>query len=93
MPTKCDRSYKTDLFVIGSEGAGGHAAIVARLRGTSVFVATKGKISQCGASQMAGANFNVDGLSAKQLGFVGDERDSPERLFNDIIRDLWSEDV
>jgi succinate dehydrogenase / fumarate reductase flavoprotein subunit len=83
----CDRTYKADLLIIGSEGAGGHAAIEARMRGVDVLIVTKGKIGQCGASQMAGADFNVDGRSAKSLGFVGDERDSPSRFFEDIIRE------
>ncbi|RJP22223.1 MAG: FAD-binding protein [Candidatus Abyssobacteria bacterium SURF_5] len=84
---ECDRSYTTDLLIIGSEGAGGHAAIEARQRGVDVLIVTKGKISQCGASQMAGADFNVDGRSAKSLGFAGDERDSAERFFSDIVRE------
>jgi len=84
---RCNRIYKTDLLIIGSEGAGGHAAIEACTRGVDVLVVTKGKISQCGASQMAGADFNVDGCSAKSLGFAGDERDNPDRFFHDIIRE------
>jgi len=78
---------KTDLLVVGSEGAGGPAAIEARQRGIDVLIVTKGKISQCGASQMAGADFNLDGKSAIALGFPGDERDSPERFFSDIVRE------
>jgi succinate dehydrogenase/fumarate reductase flavoprotein subunit len=83
----CDKNYQADLLVIGSEGAGGHAAIEATLRGVNTLILTKGKISQCGASQMAGADFNVDGQSAKTLGFSGDERDSQERFFEDIVRE------
>ncbi|MHA1606393.1 MAG: FAD-binding protein [Candidatus Freyarchaeota archaeon] len=83
----CDRSLKVDLLVVGSEGAGGHAAVEARSRGVDVLVVTKGRISQCGASQMAGADFNVDGQSAKALGFPGDDRDSPERFVEDIVRE------
>ena len=85
--TMCNRTIKTDLLVIGSEGAGGPAAIEACQRGIDVLIATKGKISQCGASQMAGADFNLDGRSAKALGFPGDDRDSPDRFFSDIVRE------
>lgn len=83
----CDRTVTTDLLIVGSEGAGGHAAIEARKQGVNVLIATKGRISQCGASQMAGADFNTDGKTAKTLGFPGDDRDSPERFFEDIVRE------
>ncbi|UCD56622.1 MAG: FAD-binding protein [Candidatus Hydrogenedentota bacterium] len=83
----CDRVVKADLLVIGSEGAGGPAAIEACQRGAKVLIATKGKISQCGASQMAGADLNLDGKSAKAIGFPGDDRDSPEVFFADIVRE------
>jgi succinate dehydrogenase/fumarate reductase flavoprotein subunit len=36
---------------------------------------------------MAGVDFNVDGKTAKSLGFEGDDRDSPERFFEDIVRE------
>jgi len=57
----CDKVISTDLLIVGSEGAGGHAAIKAHSHGTGVLILTKGKIGQCGASQMAGVDFNVDG--------------------------------
>lgn len=83
----CDKVISTDLLIVGSEGAGGHAAIKAHSHGTSVLILTKGKIGQCGASQMAGVDFNVDGKTAKKLGFIGDDRDSPERFFEDLVRE------
>jgi len=83
----CDKLITTDLLIIGSEGAGGHAAIEASKSGIDILIITKGKIGQCGASQMAGADFNVDGSSAKKLGFPGDERDSPELFFETLVRE------
>ncbi len=83
----CDRVLKTDLIIIGSEGAGGHAAIEAAKSGINILIITKGKIGQCGASQMAGADFNVDGKTAKNLGFPGDERDNPELFFETLVRE------
>lgn len=83
----CDKILTTDLLIVGSEGAGGHAAIEANEQGIDVLILTKGKIGQCGASQMAGADFNVDGKTAKTLGFSGDDRDSPERFFEDLVRE------
>jgi len=83
----CDRVLNTDLLIVGSEGAGGHAAIEASKSGIDILIVTKGKIGQCGASQMAGADFNVDGLAAKELGFEGDERDSPDLFFETLVRE------
>ncbi len=83
----CDKFVKTDILVVGSEGAGGHAAIEASKSGVEVLIVTKGKIGQCGASQMAGADFNVDGIAAKELGFVGDDKDSPELFFETLVRE------
>jgi len=84
---ECDRILTTDLLIVGSEGAGGHAAIEASKSGIDILIVTKGKIGQCGASQMAGVDFNVDGRSAKDLGFEGDERDSPELFFETLVRE------
>ncbi len=83
----CDRIIKSDLLIVGSEGAGGHAAIEASKSGIDILIITKGKIGQCGASQMAGADFNVDGLAGKELGFEGDERDSPNLFFETLVRE------
>ncbi len=82
-----DRDITCDLLVVGSEGAGGPAAVAARQAGADVLMVTKGKISQCGASQCAGADFNLDGKSAMELGLPGDDRDSPERFFQDLVRE------
>ena len=83
----CDKVISTDLLIVGSEGAGGHAAIEAFKSGIDILIITKGKIGQCGASQMAGADFNVDGLAGKELGFEGDERDSPNLFFETLVRE------
>ena len=87
MDNVCDRTIKTELLIVGSEGAGGHAAIEATKSGVDILIVTKGKIGQCGASQMAGVDFNVDGKSAKDLGFEGDDRDSPELFFETLVRE------
>jgi succinate dehydrogenase/fumarate reductase flavoprotein subunit len=77
---------ETDILVVGSEGAGARAAIEAFDKGTRVIIATKGKIGKTGATCIAGADFTVDGKSAKEYcGLTGDERDSPERYFKDIV--------
>ncbi len=87
MEDLCDKIISTDILIVGSEGAGGHAAIEASKSGADILIITKGKIGQCGASQMAGADFNVDGLGGRELGFEGDERDSPDLFFETLVRE------
>jgi succinate dehydrogenase/fumarate reductase flavoprotein subunit len=79
---------KTDVLVVGSEGAGARAAIEARLNGAEAFIITKGKIAQSGATMTAGADMTVDGKSAHEIcGLPGDLKDSPEKYFEDIVTD------
>ena len=85
--TLYDRDLTCDVLVVGSEGAGGPTAINAARAGLDVLIASKGRMGRCGASQMAGADFNLDGRSAIALGLPGDERDSPERFFEDLVRE------
>ena len=66
-----DREVTCDVLVVGSEGAGGPAAINAARAGLDVLIISKGKMSRCGASQMAGADFNLDGKSAIAMGLPG----------------------
>ena len=86
MKMRTEKGYlacETDILVVGSEGAGARAAIEAFDKGTRVIIATKGKIGKTGATCIAGADFTVDGKSAKEYcGLAGDERDSPERYFS-----------
>ena len=82
-----DRAMTCDVLVVGSEGAGGPTAINAARAGLDVLIASKGRMSRCGASQMAGADFNLDGKSAIELGLPGDDRDSPRRFFEDLVRE------
>ncbi len=82
-----DRAMACDVLVVGSEGAGGPTAINAARAGLDVLIASKGRMSRCGASQMAGADFNLDGSSAIALGLPGDDRDSPQRFFEDLVRE------
>lgn len=77
---------ETDVLVVGSEGAGGRAAIAAFDAGAKVIIATKGRVGRTGATVTAGADYTVDGKSAKEIcGLSGDERDSPDRYFKDIV--------
>lgn len=82
-----DRESACDVLVVGSEGSGGPAAIFAARAGMDVLVVSKGRMGRCGASQMAGADFNLDGRSAAALGLPGDDRDSPERFREDLVRE------
>ena len=79
---------KTDVLVVGSEGAGARAGIEICLSGLKALIVTKGKIAQSGATMTAGADMTLDGKSAYEFcGLPGDLRDSPEKYFEDIVTD------
>jgi len=78
--------YEADVLVVGSEGAGARAAIGASDQKVKVIIATKGRIGRTGATVTAGADYTLDGKSAKEYcGLSGDDRDSPEKYFHDIV--------
>jgi succinate dehydrogenase/fumarate reductase flavoprotein subunit len=78
----------TDILIVGSECAGARAAIEAREHGLNVAVVTKGKISKSGATLTAAADIDVDSRSALLLfNQRGDERDSPEIFFEDVVKE------
>ncbi len=80
------RVVETDVLIVGSEGAGARAAIEVGRHGARALVVTKGRMGKCGATQTAcAADMTVDGKSAKEIGLQGDERDSPEQFFQDIV--------
>ena len=84
-----DRVITTDLLIIGSEGAGGSAAIYARRRGIKVTVVTKGSdIRRSGASVTGDADLDCDSRSlAKRFHMKGaTEDDSQEQYFIDMVR-------
>jgi succinate dehydrogenase/fumarate reductase flavoprotein subunit len=81
-----NKVIETDVLVVGGGGAGFRAAIGARQKGVKVTLLSKGPLSRCGATPMAGADFTLDGLSMSQIdGLKGDPNDSPEKVFNDIV--------
>ncbi len=82
---KPDRIVTTDVFIIGSEGAGARAAISAAEKGLDVLVATKGKATQSGATLCAPGDYAVNSRSACQLGLNGDQHDSPEEHARDTM--------
>ena len=80
------QEMKTDVLIIGSEGAGSRAAIEVARHGLQVCMLTKGKFGMSGATIVAGADVDVDSRSAKHLlNLPGDRRDSPEAFFEDIL--------
>lgn len=77
---------ETDVLVVGGGGAGFRAAIGAREKGVKVLLVSKGPLARCGATPMAGADFTLDGRSMSEIeGLTGDPKDSPEKVFNDIV--------
>ena len=80
------RTMATDVLIVGSEGAGARAAIEAGKYDLRSLIVTKGRMGKCGATQTAcAADMTVDGKSAKEIGLPGDDRDSPEQFFKDIV--------
>lgn len=78
---------RTDVLVIGSEGAGARAAIAASDHGAEVLVVTKGVPGRCGATITAGADVDIDSKSARDLlGLDGNPADSPDVFFEDMLR-------
>lgn len=84
-----DRVITTDLLIIGSEGAGGTAAISARKRNIQVTIATKGSdIRRSGASVTGDGDISIDSTSlVRRFGLTtAREGDSPEIFFMDMVR-------
>lgn len=78
-------SHQTDVLVIGSGGAGLRTAIESYDKGASTTVVSNGRIGRCGATMMAGADITLDGKSASEIGLSGNEEDSKEKFFSDIL--------
>lgn len=79
---------KTDILVVGTEGAGARAAIEACMRNKKVKVIgiTKGRFARSGATLTAGADINLDGISMMELfGFKEKSIDTKETYFEDIV--------
>lgn len=83
-----DRIVNTDVLVIGSEGTGARAAIEVKRAGLDVTVVTKGVMAKSGATLTADGDIDMDSASAtKRLGLKGDLRDSPDKFFEDMVRE------
>lgn len=81
-----DAYFKTDVLVIGSEGAGARAAIEAADAGVEVLCVTKSAIGKSGATLTADADIDVDSQACIDVfGLPGDKRDSEEAFFEDMI--------
>lgn len=77
---------KTDVLIIGSEGAGARAAIQAHDQGSQVLIVTKGRMARSGATITAGMDIDMDSKSAKELmGLAGNPEDSTQIFFEDMI--------
>ena len=84
--TTADELFKTDVLVIGSEGAGARAAIEAVEAGFEVLCVTKSTIGKSGATLTADADIDVDSQACIDvLGLPGDPHDSEEAFFEDMI--------
>jgi len=86
-------NLKTDVLVIGSEGAGARAAIEACDQGAEVTVITKGRLGRHGATIMAAADIAVDSHSLTVLLGQGNPDDNPETFLEDmVVEGKWLND-
>ena len=76
---------KSDVLVIGSGGAGLRAAIESCDRGASTTLVSNGALGKSGATMIAGADVTLDGAGAARIGLPGNEEDSKEKFFHDIV--------
>ena len=74
-----------DVIVIGSGGAGLRAAIEACDLGTVTMLISNGAAGKSGATMLAGADITLDGAGAASIGLPGNESDSKESYFHDIV--------
>lgn len=74
-----------DVLVIGSGGAGLRAAIEAHDQGASTLLLSNGDVGKSGATMIAGADITLDGGGAAKIGLAGNESDSKESFFHDIV--------
>ena len=74
-----------DVVIVGSGGAGLRSAIEAYDRGASTLLVSNGMAGKSGATMMAGADITLDGSGAAEIGLPGNESDSKEKFFHDII--------
>lgn len=81
-----EAQVKTDILVIGTEGAGARACIEAADAGLQVTCVTKSVIGKSGATLTADADIDVDSRACVDLfGLPGDRRDSEELFFEDMV--------
>ena len=78
-------SHTADVVVIGSGGAGLRAAIEAADQGASTILVSNGGIGKSGATMIAGADVTLDGGGAARIGLAGNEDDTEENFFHDIL--------
>ncbi len=80
--------HKTDLVIVGSEGAGATAVIEAARRGLEAIVVTKGNgVGRSGATITGEADLSVDGRSVHERFHIqgSDPADSKEQFFKDTV--------
>ena len=78
-------TLKTDVLIIGSEGAGARAAIEACDQGAEVTLVSKGRLGRHGATIMGAADIAVDSHSLRALLGQGNPGDSPQAFLEDMI--------
>src|SRR5579884_2969383 len=92
---------RTDVLIIGSEGAGARAAWEVADRGLRATIVTKGRLGRSGATLTGAADLDVDSRSLLRLlgpeprlsGIAPNPEDSPEAFFSDmLVEGKWLND-
>src|SRR5579884_3673541 len=92
---------RTDVLIIGSEGAGARAAWEVADRGLRATIVTKGRLGRSGATLTGAADLDVDSRSLLRLlgpeprlsGIAPNPEDSPEAFFRDmLVEGKWLND-
>jgi len=101
VPVSESTVLRTDVLIIGSEGAGARAAWEVADRGLRATIVTKGRLGRSGATLTGAADLDVDSRSLLRLlgpeprlsGIAPNPEDSPEAFFRDmLVEGKWLND-
>lgn len=80
-----ERVFETDVLVVGGAGAASMAAVHASKQGVKTTLVCKGRLGKSGATILAGAGIQMDGVSACEMGLPGNPEWTKEKLFKEIV--------
>jgi succinate dehydrogenase/fumarate reductase flavoprotein subunit len=88
MSIKDREDIKTDVLIIGSEGAGSRAAVEVARNGLDALIVTKGVHTKCGATLTADMDIDVPSRDAKEVfNLQGNIKDDEENFCRDMFEE------